>query len=233
MLDSLPVGACQKILRFSEKSRFSISDVLWETNEASSHVYFPVEGSIALIAVNDKQADLSVGLIGREGMVGLPGMLGSHSSSLRAVVLGSGWGWRLPSKVFRQLLADDDLLKQVMDAYLAAVIDDLVMNALCQRFHGICPRLAYWLLLHQNQADNHDLKLTHELLGQLFGVRRSSITFCAGSLQQANLISYVRGNLHIQDRPGLEKVACDCYRHHCHIFTKLFSKIEALKYHFN
>lgn len=189
-----------------------------------------MEGFAALMAVDDKHAELSVGLIGREGMVGLPGLLGSHSSSLRAVVLGSGWGWRLPSKVFRQLLVDDCLLKQAMYLYLGAVIDDLVMNALCQRFHGICPRLAYWLLLHQNQANNHDLKLTHELLGQLFGVRRSSITNCAGSLQQANLISYVRGNLHVHDRSGLEHVACDCYKHHCHIFNQLFQKIEALKH---
>jgi hypothetical protein len=66
--------------------------------------------------------------------------------------------------------------------------------------------------------------ITFELLGQMLGVRRTTVTMAAQLLQSAGLIRYRRGLIQIVDRPALEDIACECYAVVRHNADKIFAR---------
>ena len=207
----LPHDDRLRFLAACEKVQLVLGDVLCVPGDATSHVYFPVDGFISLVATTDGDAYLEVGMVGREGMVGAQVALGVPTAPLRAVVQGSGASWRIGSQAFQRELASSPTLRPVLDRYICALMAQLTTSAACLRFHEIGPRLARWLLMSQDRAHADTFRMTHEFLAYMLGVRRVGITAAAGVLQQNGLIAYTRGDLTVLDRPGLEAAACGCY----------------------
>ena len=154
---------------------------------------------------------LEMGLIGNEGMLGATLALGVETAPMRAVVQGSGTAWRITSKRFQRELLTDPGLGLTIHRYLYVLLTQFAQSAACTHFHEIEPRLARWLLMTHDRAHADHFYLTHEVLATMLGVRRSGITIAAGALQQRGLIHYVRGDIRILDRSGLEAAACGCY----------------------
>ena len=193
--------------------------MLCEVGQPMRHAYFPVDGFISLVTQVDDHPGLEVGMVGREGMLGLPLALGVATAPQRALVQGAGAAWRLRASDFRQLLQASPALQRALNCYVHVRLVQLATSSACLRFHQIGPRLARWLLMSQDRAHADSFHVTQEFLAYMLGVRRVGITVAAGRLQRAGLIRYHRGELGVIDRAGLEAAACSCYRADCEAYA--------------
>lgn len=194
-----------------ESVELTVADVLSRPGKRIRAVYFPTDSVISLMTPIGERASLEVGLVGNEGMLGTPLILGVNVSPLHATVQGSGSALRMSTTLFRGQLERSPALLQELKLYLYVLMDQLAQVALCTRFHVVEARLARWLLMTQDRAHAAEFHVTHELLARVLGVRRVGVTKAAGSLQKNSLISYSRGKVTILDRPGLEAASCACY----------------------
>ena len=198
-----------------------LSTVLCEADRPTLHVFFPVDGFISLITPIEAHAGLEVGMVGREGMVGMQLGLGVSRTPWRAVVQGPGLVWQLEAAAFRAELVRSLPLQRLLHRYIQVRVVQLAGAAACLRYHLIGPRLARWLLMSQDRAHRAQFRVTHEFLAYMLGVRRVGVTVAAGALQRAGLITYHRGELTVLDRTGLEGVACSCYANDRRAYTEL------------
>jgi CRP-like cAMP-binding protein len=211
LITMLPRNDRARLLNVCEPIELVLSDVLCEPGQLTRYVYFPIEGFISLVTLVPDHPPLEVGMVGREGMVGVQLALGVLNSPLRALVQGSGPALRIASKAFRAELANSVALQREMHRYLFVMLSQLATSAACLRFHLIGERLARWLLMTQDRADSDTFHVTQEFLAYMLGVRRVGITAAAGDLQRSGLIEYTRGEMKVLDRSGLEHAACTCY----------------------
>ena len=186
-------------------------DVLYEPMQAIGHVYFPESSLVSLLTLADGHLALEVGLIGREGMVGLPLVLGHTLSPVRALVQGSGTALRMAAAPFLKLFRASPGLQRELYRFTHALMSQISQTAACNRFHVVESRLARWLLMTHDRVKSDRFYMTHEFLGHMLGVRRVGVTKAAQALQQQGLIRYSRGNIEVLDRKGLEGATCACY----------------------
>jgi len=211
LIARLPLRARNRFLAQCERVTLSLSDILHEAGSAARWVYFPTSGFVSLIALVDESSAIEVGMVGREGMVGVQVTMGIPTWPLRCVVQGAGDAWRLSASKFTNELAHSPTLQRSMQRYTAVLMSQLASSAACARYHNIGPRLARWLLMSQDRAGTDSFRVTHEFLSYMLGVRRVGITTAAVLLQRQGLIAYHRGEVSIVDRGGLEDAACSCY----------------------
>jgi CRP-like cAMP-binding protein len=212
LLAALPRKDRLHLIAGCEEVELALSDVLFEPGDTLRHVHFPSAGFISLVNPIDRSTRLEVGLVGDEGMVGTPLVLGIATSPLRALVQGAGSSLRLEATRFRDELGRSPDLRRLLDRYLFVHMTQLAQATGCTRFHLVEPRLARWLLMTQDRAHSNAFHVTHEFLAVVLGVRRVGVTKAASSLQRQGLIRYSRGDIVIRDRPGLKGVSCACYR---------------------
>jgi CRP-like cAMP-binding protein len=211
LLEALPSSDLRRLLAECETLELAFADVLYTAGERLSHVYFPISSFISLIMPIDDSSSLEVGMVGNEGMFGIPLALGVDVSPVRAVVQGAGSALRMGAASFCNELGRSPALQREIDRYVFVHLTQLAQTAGCTRFHVVEARLARWLLMTQDRAHSEKFHLTHEFLGHMLGVRRVGVTKAAGSLQGKGLIGYNRGDITILDRGGLEKASCECY----------------------
>ena len=202
----------------------TFSETLGEPGGRIHHVYFPIEGFISLITPGVDRAQLEIGLVGSEGMLGVPLLLGVNVSPLRALVQGAGRAWRVDAATFTQSLESHPGIRATLNRYLYVFVAQLMQTATCTRFHLVEARLARWLLMTRDRAHSSQFHVTHEFLAYMLGVRRVGVTSAASALQRRNLIRYNRGDLAILDVRGLERAACSCYATDKKIYSRTFTK---------
>jgi CRP-like cAMP-binding protein len=215
LIGLLPPAAQRTLLALGEEVPLVLAEVLSEPGERTTHVYFPTRGFVSLISRVDQHPGLEVGMVGREGMLGVHVALGASIAPLHAVVQGPGAAWCVAVLPFRRELARSAALQRGVDRYVNELMVQLAASAACLRFHLIGPRLARWLLMSQDRAQADHFHMTQEFLAYMLGVRRVGVTNAAGVLQRAGLIDYHRGELRVTDRAGLEAAACSCYAADC------------------
>lgn len=211
LVDLLPRKDHLRFIAACESVDLTLADVLCEPGKPTKYVYFPTEGFISLIAEVKGSPGVEVGMVGREGMLGVQLALGVATSPLHALVQGAGKALRIGTKAFKAELAASPALQNELNRYLYVLMSQLAESAACVRFHQIGPRLARWLLMSQDRSHSNTFDVTQEFLAYMLGVRRVGITAAAGSLQRDGLISYSRGKLTVLNRKGLEHAACGCY----------------------
>ena len=212
LLASLPSIDLRRLMVDCETIELTFADVLYTPSERLSHVYFPLKSFISMIMPVDGSSSLEVGLIGNEGMFGIPLALGVDVSPVRAVVQGAGSALRMGAASFCRELRRSSALQREMDRYVFVHLSQLAQTAGCTRFHVVEARLARWLLMTQDRAQANAFHITQEFLALMLGVRRVGVTKAASSLQDRKLIRYSRGNITVLDRRGLKAASCGCYK---------------------
>jgi len=221
LLEALPESDRRRMLAGCETVHLAFADVLYEPGEAIDHVYFPTGSFISLIMPIDGSASLEVGMVGDEGMFGVPLALDVDMSPVRAVVQGEGPALRMDASRFRRELARSPGLRREMDLYVYVRMAQLAQTAGCTRFHVVEARLARWLLMTQDRAHSDKFHVTQEFLAIMLGVRRVGVTKAASSLQKLGLIGYRRGDITVLDRRGLKSASCGCYKADCESYARV------------
>jgi CRP-like cAMP-binding protein len=166
---------------------------------------------ISILTVFPDGKSVEVGLVGKEGFVGLPLIVGFQTASTRAVAQLDATAFRVNGEALIALLPRCPTLERRLQQYSQISAMQTTQIAACNRLHEVHERLARWLLMCSDRVSSNDLPLTQEFLGQMLGTRRSSVTVAAGILQEAGIITSSRGDVKIIDRQKLEDTACDCY----------------------
>lgn len=211
VLAALPGPEYRRLHRALEPVMLTAKEVLLASGALIRYVYFPVDSVISLLATVESRRFLEVGLVGFEGMVGIPVTLGAEVSSIRAVVHIPGGAMRMPEAKFRRAYEQYRTLRHELDRYAAAQLAMARQIAACSAYHITEQRLARRLLMTGDRVQSDRFPLTHELVARALGVRRESITEAAVRLQKRGLITYSRGKIQILNRSGLESASCSCY----------------------
>jgi CRP-like cAMP-binding protein len=195
-------------LEFVRLTQFQL---LQESGTAIRAVFFTDQGMLSTVTVFSDGNSVEVGLVGKEGFVGLPVVVGFSSTPVRVTVQIPGSAFRMNAETLTGILKDCPQLTSSLHRYAQIIAMQVAQIASCNRIHEVEERLARWLLMCSDRVGDDHLPLTQELLGQMLGTRRASVTLAAGILQKAGLIQYSRGDVEILNRPLLEKASCECY----------------------
>ena len=212
LLAALPRKDYRNLLPLLEPVTLVFAQVLYEPRSRIRHVYFPNDCLVSMLTGVDGDRVAEVGLVGAEGMVGVPVVLGAAVSPFRAVVQGGGKAMRMHIADFRREFSESAALRRELFNFTHLLMIQIAQTAACNRFHVVAQRLARWLLMTRDRVNSNEFRITQEFLGLMLGVRRSRVNVAAGSLQKQKLIGYRRGTVTILDQRGLETAACGCYK---------------------
>lgn len=211
ILLSLSAQDRESLLPKLELVRLKTHHVLHEPGDTLKSAYFCNTGLVSVLSVFEDGKSVEVGLIGKEGFVGLPLVAGFRTAATRAIAQIDASAFRVDGKTLMAVLVECPKLERKLQRFSQIMAMQVTQIAACNRLHEVEERLARWLLMSADRIGSNSLPLTQEFLAQMLGTRRSSVTVAAGILQKAGLIAHSRGDVKIIDRPLLEEAACECY----------------------
>lgn len=211
ILSSLPSDELALITAHLERVPLARRMVAYDPLRPISHVYFVETGVVSIVSIMHDRTAIETATIGCEGIIGLPVYLGVDAVPEQAFVQVPGEALRVPSAQFRTLAPRMPVLQQLLDRCAVCMFTLAAQCSGCNRAHTMEQRCARWLLMVHDRMPGDEFELTQDFLSQMLGVRRATVSETASQLQQAGLISYSRGRIVIVDRPGLERVVCECY----------------------
>ncbi|PSB34357.1 Crp/Fnr family transcriptional regulator [Stenomitos frigidus] len=212
LLAALPPADHQRLQPHLELMTLPLKQSIYEAGDPITEVYFPRSAIVSLVANLEDGSTMEAGMVGQEGMAGIPALLGGMTKAHRAFVQVAGEAWRLKTTVLQEEFDRGDALQKLLLRYFQALFTQVAQVGVCNRFHNIEERLARWLLLVSDCMQSETFPLTQEFIAQMIGVRRAGVTVAAGILSQAGLIRYSRGQITITDRPSLEAFSCECHK---------------------
>jgi len=212
ILAALLATEYKRLLPKLEHVALKSGEIIYRADQHIDEVYFPEEAVVAMVDTTDDRRTIEVGIIGREGLVGVNIFLGGVVTPDKAIVQLSGGAMRMKSKDLRKEVRFGSPLQRLLLDYTRTFLAVISQSVACSQHHNIEQRLARWLITMSDYAGPREFLMVHESIAAMLGVRRVSITEAARNLQEDALISYRRGRISVLDRPGLGKRACECYR---------------------
>lgn len=211
ILAALPHEEYERLAPRVKPYAFEQGDSIYEPNQPIEHAYFPLGGMASVLATMQDGSSVEVGVVGKEGFLGFPPLIGVKSTPTTTISQISGPALKIEVGVLKEEFDRGGTLQLVLNRYLQAQVIQLSQVAACNRVHDVNERLARWLLMTHDRVEEDRLRLTHEFLAQMLGANRATVSLTAGIFQQAGLIRYSRGLITVLNRGGLEAIACECY----------------------
>ena len=212
LLAALPAEVYQRLLPHLQVVDLLLERVIHGYNEPAEYIYFPQQGIVSLVSIMANGATVEVGLVGKEGMVGMQALLSGSALPNQAFVQVPGQATRIRTEHLQVEFDRGGALQKLLLRYVQALYTQVSQTAACNRLHMVEARLARWLLLVRYSLESDEIPLTQEYISQMLGTRRAGVTEAASELQKAGLIRYRRGKITILNPADLEAVACECYQ---------------------
>ena len=213
ILDALAKPEIDRLHPHLDMVVLPLHQVLLNPGDKIEFIYFPIRGVVSVVAPLQDGSVVEVNMIGSEGFVGLPAVLGTRDEPWEVVVQGAGNAFRLRADVFLDEFAHSSQLRTLVLQFAELFLEQLGQTAACNARHDLEARTARWLLTMRDRLETDRFPVTQEFLAMLLGVRRASVTLAAAELQRQGLIRYHRGVIEILDPAGLETASCECHRH--------------------
>ncbi len=211
LLDALPPQELDRLHLNLDAVSLEQGQTLHEAGAPVQHVYFPTTAIVSLVSGMRDGASAEVAVVGNEGVVGVSAFMGGGHALSNAVVQTAGYALRMKASDLAHHAARSEAVMVPLLRYTLALFAQLAQTSACHRHHSLDQKLCCWLLQHRDRQFSQDLHVTHEHMAGMLGVRRETVTAGALKLQQAGLISYVRGCVSLLDCEGLEARSCECY----------------------
>jgi CRP-like cAMP-binding protein len=211
LLAALSAPARERIYPHLQLVPMPLGKVLYEPGDTLRHVYFPVNSIVSLLYVLEDGASAEISVVGNEGLIGVALFMGGETTPSRAIVQSSGHAYRLVGTRLKDEFHRNGEMQLLLLRYTQALLTQMAQTAVCNRHHSVDKQLCRWLLLSLDRLDSNQLVMTQELIANMLGVRREGVTEAAGKLQKLGVIHYTRGKITVLDRPGLERLCCECY----------------------
>jgi len=189
-----------------------LGEIIYQADQRIDYVYFPETAVVAMIDTVDSGRTVEVGIIGREGMVGINIFLGCLVTPDRAIVQMAGSAMRMKTSDLRRELRFGSPLQRLLLRYTQVLLAVISQSVACSQHHSISQRLARWLLTMHDHAESNEIVMSQEAIATMLGVRRVGISGAAAEFQAAGLMTYSRGRIRILNEAGLKKKSCECYR---------------------
>jgi CRP-like cAMP-binding protein len=212
LLLALPSGNLKRLMPELEQIRSQRGQVLMDADSSLDHVFFPDIGVISVVAVYADGNIIEMATIGREGCTGLQAVFGAKSSSVQLLVQIPGSAAKMSRAAFMRAMQSMPSFRSLMYAYVHAFLEKVMVSVACNGAHSLKERLARWLLMMRDRGDDDALPITQNLLAEVLGVQRPTITNAARELERAGLIERGRRQITILNRQGLTEASCECYR---------------------
>ncbi|MGL5806749.1 MAG: Crp/Fnr family transcriptional regulator [Xenococcaceae cyanobacterium] len=212
ILAALPEQEYQRLVPHIQEVALLQGEIIYPANEAIEHVYFPTGAAISIVSIMEDGSSTEICLVGKEGMVGLPVILGDSVSPHLVLVSMGGTAIKISAQAIAPEFARGEALQRFLLLYTKARLTKIGQLVACNGQHVIEERLARWLLSVSDCLDRQEFMITQEAIANLLGVRRSGIAVAASMFQRAGIVRYSRGQMTIVDREALEETACECYR---------------------
>src|SRR5580704_892326 len=212
LLLALPSADLRQLMPELEQIRCEREQILMDADSPLDHVFFPDTGVVSVVAVYADGSIIEAATIGREGCTSLQVIFGATSSSVRLLVQIPGGATRMPRAAFTRAMESIPSFHSLMYAYAQAFLEQVLVSVACNGAHSLKQRLVRWLLMMRDRGDGDTLPITQDLLAEMLGVQRPSITNAARELERAGLIERGRRQVTILDRKGLTKASCECYQ---------------------
>ena len=226
LLSALPTQEYERLLPYMETVSLNFQQIIYAPNQSINYVYFPNSGIISLVNITEDGRTIEAAMVGNEGMAGIPVFLGADRMPGQAISQVVGNALRMKADVFKYEVTPDTSLYNLLLRYTQALLNQISQSVACNCLHSVERRCCRWLLMCHDRVRSDQFTLTQELLSQMLGVRRASVSEVAVTLQKEGLIRYNRGKITIRDRLGLEATACECYRVVKEEFERLLRRLD-------
>ncbi len=212
LLLALPSRNLDQLMPHLEQIHCSREQILMHADSSLDHVYFPDSGVISVVAVYADGGFIEMATIGREGCTAMQAFFGAKTSSVRLLVQLPGGAAKMSRVAFARAMVSMPSFRNLMSAYVQAFLEQVLVSVACNGAHSLKQRLARWLLMMRDRTDEDALPITQNLLAEMLGVQRPTITNAARELERAGLIERGRRQVTILDRRGLTEESCECYQ---------------------
>jgi CRP-like cAMP-binding protein len=212
LLLALPARNLKQLMPELEQIRCQREQVLMDADSSLDHVFFPDSGVVSVVAVYADGSIIEMATIGREGCTGMQAVFGAKSSSVRLLVQIPGSATKMSRAAFIRVMESMPAFRSLMYAYVQAFLEQVMVSVACNGAHSLKERLARWVLMMRDRSDEDALQITQNLLAEMLGVQRPTVTNAAGELERAGLIERGRQQVTILDRQGLIEASCECYK---------------------
>jgi CRP-like cAMP-binding protein len=212
LLLALPSPDLQQLMPEFEQMRCERAQILMDADSSLDHAFFPDSGVVSAVAVYADGSIIEMATIGREGCTAVQAVLGAESSSIRLLVQLPGGAAKMSRTAFSHAMESMPSFRSLMYAYVQAFLEQVLVSVACNGAHSLKQRLARWLLTMRDRSDDDALQITQNLLAEMLGVQRPTITNAARELEQAGLIARGRQQVTIINRQGLVVESCECYQ---------------------
>jgi CRP-like cAMP-binding protein len=212
LLLALPNRVLKRLAPELEDIRCSSGQVLLDADSSLDYVFFPHSGVVSVVAVYANGNTIEMATIGREGCSGVQALLGARMSSVRLLVQIPGSAAKMSRAAYSRALESMPSFRALMYRYVEAFLEQVMVSVACNGAHSLKERLARWLLMMRDRGDNDTLLITQDILAEMLGAQRPSITNAARELERAGLIARGHRRVTITDRQGLTKASCECYQ---------------------
>jgi CRP-like cAMP-binding protein len=211
ILDALPQPERERLFPHLKLVTLPLGKVLYESGDTLRHIYFPIDSIVSLLYVLKNGESAEIAVVGNDGAIGVALFMGGETTTNRAIVQSAGSAYQLTGARLKEEFERHGETLHILLRYTQALLTQMAQTAVCNRHHTVDQQLCRWLLLSLDRLSASELVMTQELIAGMLGVRREGVTEAAGKLQKLGVIKYSRGHINVLDRPGLERLSCECY----------------------